>query len=126
MKVLATVTFPMKHLRKVRLVVSCHCLVVVAQEALKRYKYSTILEKPIRLMPKRANADDLKQGKGNLFVENIPLGYSERDLEEKCSAFGPVLSVKVMTYRLHYLINLISIDTTKQQGCFKRLWLCSI
>ncbi|KAG3276177.1 polyadenylate-binding protein 4-like [Ictidomys tridecemlineatus] len=68
-----------------------------AQKALDTMNFDTIKGKSIRLMWSQRDAHLRKSGVGNVFIKNLDKSIDNKTLHEHFSAFGKILSSKVMS-----------------------------
>lgn len=68
-----------------------------AERALDTLNYSTIKEKPIRIMWRNSDPSIRKSGIGNVFIKNLDRSIDNQQLHDTFSAFGNILSCKVAT-----------------------------
>jgi len=68
-----------------------------AEQAIRALNYSTIGSRPVRLMWQQRDPALRISGQGNLFVRNLDNTTDHKRLVDLFSAFGPILSAKVIT-----------------------------
>ena len=69
-----------------------------AKKALKKMNFyfdKNLFKKPIRLMWKEKNKALRISGKGNIFINHLPVGFKTIDLYKLCMPFGKILSCKI-------------------------------
>jgi len=68
-----------------------------AERALETLNYTTINNKPIRIMWSHRDPSQRKSGVGNIFIKNLEESIDNKALHDTFSAFGNILSCKVAT-----------------------------
>lgn len=69
-----------------------------AEKAIEHLNYTTIHDRPIRIMWSQRDPSLRKSGLGNIFVKNLIPDIDEKSLSELFSRFGQILSCKI-SYR---------------------------
>eukprot|EP00761_Pharyngomonas_kirbyi_P011460 gb/GECH01011485.1/.p1 GENE.gb/GECH01011485.1/~~gb/GECH01011485.1/.p1 ORF type:complete len:605 (+),score=160.18 gb/GECH01011485.1/:1-1815(+) len=68
-----------------------------AERALDTLNYSTLKDKPIRIMWTNSDPSIRKSGRGNVYIKNLDKSIDNQQLHDTFSAFGNILSCKVAT-----------------------------
>ena len=68
-----------------------------AKKAMQELNYSLINGRPCRIMRSQRDPSARKSGKANVFIKNLDSSIDNKSLDDTFSAFGEILSAKVVT-----------------------------